>query len=54
MPRCESLSMAPTAIPTVGVQLSKVTAELCADVAGQVVRSRNARDAKELARTLLT
>lgn len=49
-----SLSMAPTAIPTVGVQLGKVTAELCADVAGQVVRSRNARDAKELARTLLT
>lgn len=48
-----SLSMAPTAIPAVGVQLGRITADRCAEVAQRVVSARNARDAKELARTLM-
>ena len=48
-----SLSMAVTAIPTVGVQLGKVTLEQCREAAAQVASARNARDARELARRLL-
>ena len=45
--------MAVTAIPTVGVQLGKVTLEQCREAAAQVASARNARDARELARRLL-
>ncbi|MHA6511500.1 phosphoenolpyruvate--protein phosphotransferase [Tessaracoccus sp. Z1128] len=48
-----SLSMAATAIPSVGVQLGRVTADQCRDAALRVVASRNARDAKDLALSLL-
>lgn len=48
-----SLSMAVTAIPSVGVRLGEVTADQCREAALQVVRSRNARDAKDLALQLL-
>lgn len=49
-----SLSMAVTAIPAVGVQLSKVSLAQCQEAAAQVVTSRNSRDAKDLAASLLS
>ncbi|SHI33489.1 phosphoenolpyruvate--protein phosphotransferase [Tessaracoccus bendigoensis DSM 12906] len=49
-----SLSMATGAIPAVGVQLGKVTMEQCREAAQKIVEARNSRDAKELARTLLS
>ena len=49
-----SLSMATNAIPAVGVQLAKVTLSQCEDAAHQVVRARNAADAKALAVELLS
>ncbi|AQP51952.1 phosphoenolpyruvate--protein phosphotransferase [Tessaracoccus flavescens] len=48
-----SLSMAMTAIPSVGVQLGKVTMERCRELATAVVDARNSRDAKELAVSML-
>ena len=48
-----SLSMATNAIPAVGVQLANVTLLQCQEAAQQVVRSRNAADAKALAAELL-
>ena len=48
-----SLSMAVTAIPAVGVQLGKVTLEQCRDTAARAVASRNSRDAKEIAASML-
>ncbi|MBB1513847.1 phosphoenolpyruvate--protein phosphotransferase [Tessaracoccus sp. MC1627] len=48
-----SLSMAATAIPSVGVRLGSVTLDQCREAAERIVGTRNARDAKELALALL-
>lgn len=48
-----SLSMAPTAIPAVGVQLATVTLEQCRAAAQEVLATSTSLEAKERAAELL-
>ncbi|SNX66649.1 phosphoenolpyruvate--protein phosphotransferase [Streptomyces sp. TLI_55] len=48
-----SLSMAPAAVPSVGVQVESVTAEQCRAAAENVMRAVDPQEARELARAVL-
>ncbi|KUO12412.1 hypothetical protein AQJ58_09320 [Streptomyces sp. DSM 15324] len=49
-----SLSMAPAAVPAVGVLVESVTAEHCRAAAENVLKAVDPKEARELARAVLT